>query len=189
MEYASKFYVDGGIVFFGMARSLRLLVEEIVRVDHAGERAAVAIYKGQLKILPGLVGGQEMLRHEEEHLRYFEDLVVKKGVRPTVFLGFWDILGFGLGAGVAFLGESSALACTQAVEEVIEEHYARQIKILEKTKTEGALKKTLERFREEEQAHKTYAKDSGALDAPGHSLLTAVIRTGCRVAIALSEKL
>ena len=39
----------------------------------------------------------------------------------------WRLAALGLGAGTALMGEKAAHACTEAVESVIEEHYADQI--------------------------------------------------------------
>ncbi|MEJ0060978.1 MAG: demethoxyubiquinone hydroxylase family protein [Terricaulis sp.] len=61
---------------------------------------------------------------EEEHLKTFDRLVAERGVRPTLMAPLWRVAGFGLGAATALLGEKAAHACTEAVEEVIEEHYA-----------------------------------------------------------------
>ncbi|HEY9217352.1 MAG TPA: demethoxyubiquinone hydroxylase family protein, partial [Phenylobacterium sp.] len=99
----------------------------------------------------------------------------------------WRLAGFAVGAGTALLGEKAAHACTEAVETVIEEHYAGQIAELEGRDPDLAAE--LAKFRDEELAHRDLAVDEGAREAPGYGLLSAVIRTGCRTAIKLSEKL
>ena len=78
------------------------------------------------------------------------------------------------------------MACTEAVEEVIEKHYADQMKELEGIDDE--LASTVKQFREEELEHKQTAEDEGARDAVGYPLLKSFIQTGCRIAIRLSEK-
>jgi ubiquinone biosynthesis monooxygenase Coq7 len=99
----------------------------------------------------------------------------------------WRLAGFALGAGTALMGEKAAHACTEAVETVIEAHYAGQIAELEDREPELAAE--LSRFRAEELAHRDLAVEEGAREAPGYALLSAVIRTGCRAAIKISEKL
>ncbi|MDP1986113.1 demethoxyubiquinone hydroxylase family protein, partial [Phenylobacterium sp.] len=86
----------------------------------------------------------------------------------------------------ALMGEKAAHACTEAVESVIEQHYADQV--AELAEREPELAAELSRFRDEELAHKTLAIDEGAHGAPGYGLLSAVIRAGCRTAIKISEK-
>lgn len=167
---------------------------EILRVDHAGELGAVHIYRGQRAVLAAAAGreriqGQlaEMEAHEAEHLARFDRLLTERRVRPTAMAPVWRLAGFALGAGTALLGEKAAHACTEAVETVIEAHYAGQIAELGTREPELAAE--LSRFRDEELAHRDMAVEEGAREAPGYALLSAVIRTGCRAAIKISEKL
>ena len=166
---------------------------EILRVDHAGELGAVHIYRGQRAVLGEAAGhtriaGQlaEMEAHEAEHLARFDRLLTERQVRPTAMAPVWRLAGFALGAGTALLGEKAAHACTEAVETVIEEHYAGQIAELQGREPELAAE--LSKFRDEELAHRDLAIEEGAREAPAHGLLSAVIGAGCRAAIKLSEK-
>jgi 3-demethoxyubiquinol 3-hydroxylase len=176
------------------AGALQARLAEILRVDHAGELGAVHIYRGQRAVLDKASGreriaGQlaEMEGHEAEHLARFDKLLVERGVRPTALAPVWRVAGFALGAGTALMGEKAAHACTEAVESVIEQHYASQVaEILER---EPELAAELAQFREEELAHRDKAVDEGAREAPGYALLSAAIRVGCRAAIKISEKL
>lgn len=167
---------------------------EILRVDHAGELGAVAIYHGQRAVLDQAKGrerisGQlaEMQTHEAQHLAAFDRLLVERRVRPTAMAPIWRLAGFALGAGTALLGEKAAHACTEAVETVIEQHYADQL--AELADREPELAAELAKFRDEELAHRDLAVEEGAREAPGYGLLAAVIRTGCRAAIKISEKI
>lgn len=167
---------------------------EILRVDHAGELGAVHIYRGQRAVLAAAadktrINGQlaEMEAHEAEHLARFDRLLTERRVRPTAMAPVWRLAGFALGAGTALLGDKAAHACTEAVETVIEEHYAGQIAELEGREPELAAE--LSKFRDEELAHRDLARQEGAREAPGYPVLAAVIRTGCRAAIKISEKL
>ncbi|MGE0741364.1 MAG: demethoxyubiquinone hydroxylase family protein [Hyphomonadaceae bacterium] len=169
-------------------------IEEMIRVDHAGEYGAVQIYRGQKAVFDRIDGKAhaarligEMEAGELEHLRTFDRLIAERGVRPTAMAPVWRVAGFGLGAVTALLGERAAHACTEAVEEVIEEHYARQSERLEGVDTE--LKFVVDRFREDEIAHKDTAIEQGARSAPAYPVLSAVIKFGCRAAIRISEKL
>ena len=108
-------------------------------------------------------------------------------MRPTVLLPLWHVAGFALGAVTAALGEKAAMACTVAVEEAIDEHYAGQA--AELGDDEAGLRGTIEKFRAEELQHRDIGLAHGAEDAPGYRLIYNVIKTGCRVAIAASERL
>jgi 3-demethoxyubiquinol 3-hydroxylase len=167
---------------------------EMIRVDHAGEYGAVQIYRGQRAVFDRIEGKAhaarviaEMEAGEQEHLRTFDRMIAERGVRPTIMAPVWRVAGFGLGAVTALMGEQAAHACTEAVEEVIEEHYGRQSEALEGVDAE--LKHVVDKFREEEIAHKETAVDQGAHEAPGYPVLSAVIKFGCRAAIRISEKI
>ena len=169
-------------------------LEEILRVDHAGELAAVQIYRGQRAVFAAgkdreTIEGQlgEMERQEAAHLAAFDRILTDRRVRPTALAPVWRMAGFALGASTALLGEKAAHACTAAVETVIEQHYAGQIAELQTR--EPALAADLAGFRDDELAHRDAALAHGAREAPAYPLLSAVIRAGCRAAIKISEKL
>ncbi len=177
----------------GHGANLRRLAE-ILRVDHAGELGAVHIYRGQRAVLDGAAGHEriagklaEMEGHEAVHLARFDEMLTQARVRPTLMAPFWRAAGFALGAGTALLGEKAAHACTEAVESVIEAHYAGQI--AELADRDPALAAELSIFRDEELAHRDHALAEGAREAPGYGLLAAVIRAGCKAAIKISEKI
>jgi 3-demethoxyubiquinol 3-hydroxylase len=164
-------------------------VAQMLRVDHAGEYGAARIYAGQLAVLrrsdtaPVL---REMQTQEQQHLDRFADLIARRRVRPTAMLPLWHLAGFALGAATAAMGERAAMACTVAVEEAIDAHYAEQIAALDDSESE--LRSTLVRFRDDELQHRDTALQHGAEQAPGYRLLSAVIKTGCRLAIRISER-
>lgn len=180
-----------------MSRTRRLpeRLEEMIRVDHAGEYAAVAIYRGQRAVFEKLPGKEriidqleEMEAEEQDHLDAFDDLIRDNGVRPTAFMPIWHVAAHGLGVATALLGEKAAHACTEAVESVIEGHYDRQVTELEgRGETELATK--FAKFRDEETAHKDLAVEEGAHEAPAYPILSSVIKAGCRLAIRVSEKI
>ena len=165
-------------------------LERMIRVDHAGEYGATRIYAGQLAVM-GRGAKGDLLRHmkaqEQVHLDTMAGLIVSRRVRPTALLPFWHLAGFALGAVTAVLGERAAMACTVAVEETIDAHYAEQIAALDGTEPE--LRETLEKFRAEEIEHRDIGLANGAEQAPGYRLLSAAIKAGCAAAIRLSERI
>lgn len=165
-------------------------VHRMIRVDHAGEYGAAQIYAGQLAVLRHS-GKADLLRHmrdqEQVHLATFNTVIADRHVRPTALLPLWHLAGFALGAATAALGERAAMACTVAVEETIDAHYTSQIEQLAGSET--ILCDTLKQFRAEEREHRDIALANGAGRTPGYRLLSRAIRTGCRLAIRLSERL
>ena len=168
-------------------------LERLIRVDHAGEYGAKRIYQGQLAVLERTHAAPETIaaiRHmaaqEQEHLNSFEAMLGDRRVRPTALLPLWHLAGFGLGMVTAALGEKAAMACTIAVEEVIDQHYAAQIAQLDSSETQLAA--TLEKFRLEELEHRDTAATSGGHHSPFAEAITSLMRLGSRAAIFLSER-
>jgi ubiquinone biosynthesis monooxygenase Coq7 len=165
------------------------MIARIIRVDHAGEYGAVRIYEGQHAVLGRTAAGPtiaEMAEHERRHLAAFDRLIVERRVRPTVLSPIWHVAGYALGAATALLGTRAAMACTVAVEEVIDEHYRRQAEAL--GEDEAPLRAMIEEFRADELHHRDIGLHEGAEQAPGYELLSAAIKAGSRAAIWLSER-
>ena len=169
-------------------------LEEIIRVDHAGERGAIKIYEGQLLALNTFKKNEklkklieEMKEHEKEHFEYFDKTIKERNIKPTVFLPIWDLLGVTLGFSTTMLGEKAAMLCTASVEEVIDGHYKSQLDKL--GDDEKSLKKSITKFRQDEIDHKDIAYEKGATKKGPYLLLDKIIKTGSKIAINISEKI
>jgi len=166
-------------------------IEEMIRVDHAGEYGATRIYAGQLAVMGDRARDSgdiaAMASQEAEHLARFDTLIADRGVRPTALQPVWNVAGFALGAATAFIGPEAAMACTAAIEEEIDRHYTKQLGDLGDKDEE--LREVIEQFREDEREHRETALAAGAERAPAYPLLSGAIRLGCRAAIALSKRI
>jgi ubiquinone biosynthesis monooxygenase Coq7 len=166
------------------------MIARMVRVDQAGEYGAKRIYAGQLAVLGSGTAApvlRKMAATEDEHLARFDRLMTERRVRPTALQPLWHVAGFALGVGTALLGRDAAMACTVAVEEVIEEHYAGQAAML--ADEDAELRATIEEFRMHELEHRDTALAEGAKRAPGYPVLSAAVKAGSRLAIWLSERI
>ena len=166
------------------------MIARMIRVDHAGEYGARRIYDGQLAVLgrsPAAPVIREMAEAEQAHLDAFDALLVERRVRPTALAPVWHVAGFALGAASALLGERAAMACTVAVEEVIEAHYEGQARSL--GDDEAALRQTLEQFGADEARHRATGLAHGAERAPAYEALAGAVKRGTRLAIWLSERI
>jgi len=177
-----------------MEKTNKSKVEEFIRVDHAGERGAIKIYEGQLLALNTFVKDdnlkktiQEMKDQEKEHCNYFENEIKIRNIKPTKLMPLWDLLGVGLGFGSTLLGKKAAMLCTASVEEVIDEHYEKQINQLKPD--EKILKEKIKKFRLDELHHKDIAYEKGATKKGLYKILDRIIKTGSKVAINISEKI
>ena len=177
-----------------MEKTNRKNLEEIIRVDHAGERAAIKIYGGQLLALKTIKQYnflknkiEEMKEHELEHLQYFEKEIQKRNIKPTYFLPLWDLMSVALGFGTAMLGKKATMLCTASVEEVIEDHYENQLKKI--GNDEKNLREKINKFKIDETNHKNTAYEAGASNKGFYSIMDKVIKTGSKIAITISEKI
>jgi 3-demethoxyubiquinol 3-hydroxylase len=163
----------------------------MLRVDQAGEYGATRIYAGQLAVLPANCPEAKLIARmaaqERRHLARFDQLLGERRVRPTALQPLWNLAGFALGAATALMSEKAALACTDAVETVIDRHYSDQLEQLGDTDPE--LASDIAEFQADELDHRNTAREAGATRAFGYPLLTAAIRAGCRVAIGLSKRI
>lgn len=188
-----------------LSKEQKDFLDSALRVNQAGELAAVLIYTAQT---PPLIRSHPHLRplmkhmHDQEasHFSFFNTLLSKHRVRPTLMYPIWKLAATGLGWGTAVMGREAAMACTEAVETEIGGHYNEQVRVLldwaEKLESRGedmgeelgALVGELRRIRDEELEHLDEAVANDSKEAKPYELLTQVIRGGCRTAIWISEK-
>lgn len=165
-------------------------IARMIRVDQAGEYGAARIYDGQLAVLKdsaAVAAVRHMAAQEKRHLERFDRLVVERRVRPTALSPLWHIAGFALGAATALIGERAAMACTVAVEQVIDDHYRGQLETLANADADFAA--MVAEFRADELEHRDTALAHGATEAPGFPLLSVAIKAGSRLAIWLSTRI
>lgn len=164
-------------------------IASMIRVNHAGEYGAKRIYEGQLAFIKDTQTRatiKEMAEQEKAHLKYFEEEIKSRKVRPTALQPIWHLGGYALGAATALMGKEAAMACTVAVESVIDEHYAEQEAML--GKDEKKLKDKITQFRAEEQEHHDTGLAEGAEEAVAYPALSAGIRGITKLAIELSKR-
>ena len=174
-----------------MDQKTKKKLEEIIRVNHAGELGAQNIYNSQIKFCRDnkLKKKLEKISQEEKvHYDFFEDQILKKRVRPTIMSPAWKVGSFFLGAITSRLGLNYVHACTEAVEEVIVKHYENQIKYLEKKRIDENLKKKIIEFCKDEDKHRKNADQSIRNDDFRLRLFKSVTRNITKLAIKISKK-
>jgi 3-demethoxyubiquinol 3-hydroxylase len=166
-------------------------VDSMLRVDQAGEYGAIRIYAGQVAVLgdrhPASRIIARMAAQEQRHLDHFDALMTGRRVRPTLLQPIWKVAGHALGAATALISPRAAMACTVAVETEIDRHYGKQLAALGEDDPE--LAEAIGEFRSDEVEHRDIALAAGARETVAYPLLSAVIRAGCRAAIALSKRI
>ena len=168
-------------------------LHNIIRVDHAGELGAKWIYEGQLRWIKDPVIKaeiQHMHDQEQAHLNYFESLMKERHVRPTALMPVWKWVGKTAGAVSAMLGTKAAMACTEAVEDVIDDHYKQQIDALEKNNpNEIDLIQALKTFREDECNHRDAAAEYNPESSIAKRIIKEAVKVGVRTAIKISKRI
>ncbi|KAJ2335081.1 ubiquinone biosynthesis monooxygenase Coq7 [Coemansia sp. RSA 2673] len=185
---------DGSLT---LSKDEHSMIDRFIRVNQAGETAAVSIYQGQMAILGnrGDVKLTELLEHMREqevvHLDIMDKHIADFRVRPTILQPVAAVGGYILGAISALLGIKSAMTCTEAVETRIGMHYNDQLRDLYKLKYPqlDELKQSIAKCRDEELEHLDAAVDHGSQMAPLHKLQFELIKGGCGVAIWLCERI
>lgn len=189
-----------------LSRAQREYLDRALRVNQAGELAATLIYAAQK---PPIVRSHPHLRplmkhmydQEAVHFANFNHLVAKHQVRPTAMYPIWEVAATFLGWSTAVIGREAAMACTEAVETEIGTHYNEQVTTImgwmkeaeqrgeevdeEITELLALLRKT----RDEELEHLDHAVENDSKEAKPYDPLVNIIRTGCRAAINISERL
>ena len=110
-------------------------IRNSIKVDHAGEFCAIAIYSAQIAVshilyrdfLPTL---RHILVHERDHMRRFESLRSRFGARRCRIFPLWYVGGLILGGGTALLGRNGIRLCTYAVEDTVNRHLDEQIRVM-----------------------------------------------------------
>ena len=174
-----------------MKTKLQKTIDEIIRVNHAGEYGAQRIYSGQIKFckkkeLKKIL--ETMIAEEFEHYDYFNKAMLKKRTRPTVLSPIWHHGGYFLGAVTSLLGEKYVHACTEAVEEVIVDHYNAQIKYLESQGVEKEMLKKIKKFCSDEDEHRSFAEQSNQ-NNKSVDFFKSFTKNLTRIAIRLSKKI
>lgn len=161
------------------------IINEIIRVNHAGELGAKYIYMGQLDVLKEDAEIIEMLEGELEHLDYFTNYINKNNIRPSILNSIWQKGAFLMGfISAKCFGRSGAMLCTKEVESVIEKHYESQIDILKSLNLTNDLKTKIINFREDEVSHLNIGQNNGT----ENKALSFVITNITKLAILLSKK-
>lgn len=193
-------------LFEQLSPAQKAYLDRVVRVDQAGELGADYIYRGQIYVLsqkhphlrPIL---DHMWKQEVHHRATFNNLQLKHRTRPSLITPLWKLGATVMGVGPALLSSEAAMACTEAVETVIGNHYNEQLRCLsnqfDMSKTDGTtdqppeikkLTDTIKEFRDQELEHLDTAIRNDSHLAVPYKLLTEGIKSVCKVAIWTAER-
>ena len=139
----------------------------LMRVNHAGEVCAQALYEGQAlvardpRVRASLL---EAAREEEDHLAWCSDRLDALGSRPSVLNPLWYGLSFAMGAVTGLLGDKLSLGFVAATEDRVCKHLERHLDAL--PADDARSRAVVEQMHEDEARHGTKALEAGGVDFP-----------------------
>jgi 3-demethoxyubiquinol 3-hydroxylase len=139
----------------------------LMRVNHAGEVCAQALYQGQAlaaqltKVKTQMVAAAE---EEIDHLAWCEERLYQLGSQPSKLNPFWYLGSFLLGTLAGLAGDRFSLGFVAETEELVTVHLQKHLQNLpvpdEKSKA------ILEQMHKDEAHHAEVAKEAGAVILP-----------------------
>lgn len=178
-----------------LARHRQQVYKAFLKVNHSGELAADRIYAGQMYVFRNDPKYAAMIQHmwdqEKKHLEYFEKQILYKRTSKSLLYPLWDVAGTVLGVGTALMGKRAAMACTVAVEDTISKHYDNQIRELlnDDVKEHHDYIENISQIRDEELEHHDTGIENEAEKAFGYNVLSGIISNGCKLAIAIAQRI
>lgn len=151
-----------------LSSSERALSAALMRVNHAGEVAAQALYRGQALTTadPGVrTALLDAAREEQDHLAWCRQRVRELGSRTSVLGPAWYAGSFALGAVAGLLAPPKALGFIVETERQVEAHLSDHLARL--PPGDQASRAVVQQMRVDEAAHGTHARQMGATDLPG----------------------
>lgn len=166
-------------------------IRRILRVNHAGEHGAVAIYSIQLararRSYPDLVAWlEETLSHEQRHQQLFRDAMPARTAKPCRMMFVWSFGGAALGALTGAFGRTGVYVCTAAVERTVHRHLVEQIEFLDRA--DPLLAQIVRDVLVEEDRHLAHAEARHNAKGLFARALDAVVSVATEVLIFVSTR-
>jgi ubiquinone biosynthesis monooxygenase Coq7 len=160
----------------------------LMRVNHAGEVAAQALYQGQGLTARTLEIQQKLaLAADEEldHLAWTRERLIELGGRPSLLDPLWYAGAFAVGAVAGAIGDKTSLGFLQATEEQVEAHLDTHLFRLPPADTVS--RAIVEQMKHDEAQHAQTARALGASELPGP--LQALMRASAKVMTTTAAKI
>lgn len=139
----------------------------LMRINHAGEVCAQALYQGQAltaKLHHVRQQMQEAASEETDHLAWCEKRLAELGEKSSMLNPFWYLNSLLLGALAGLAGDKISLGFVVETEVQVTAHLKRHLTLL--PKQDKKTKAILERMQEDEEHHAAMAIQAGAAPLP-----------------------
>lgn len=142
-------------------------VAGLMRINHAGEVCAQALYFGQAAVATDS-GLRDHLLHaaleEGDHLAWCEQRLQELGSRGSVLNPLWYLGAFAIGAGAGMVGDRLSLGFVVETERQVESHLGEHLQRL--PPGDARTRAILEQMQVDEIAHGNDAQTLGAIELP-----------------------
>jgi ubiquinone biosynthesis monooxygenase Coq7 len=139
----------------------------LMRVNHAGEIAAQALYHGQALVARS-AATRELLesaaREERDHLAWCAARIGELGGRPSLLTPFWYAGSFGIGVLAGLRADAESLGFVRETERQVETHLRDHLGRLPERDAKSAA--ILSRMAADEAHHGTTAALAGGTELP-----------------------
>lgn len=168
-----------------LSESERRHVAGLMRVNHAGEISAQALYHGQALVARSPATRDFLLRaaaEEGDHLAWCEERLRELGARPSLLNPLWYAGSFAIGALAAAVGDKLSLGFVRETERQVEGHLDSHLAAL--PAQDGRTRGIIEQMKADETRHADAAERAGAAALPGpvRALMGATARVMTRTA-------
>ena len=143
------------------------MVARLIRVDHAGEVAAQALYEGQAltaRSAERAAEFREAAREEADHLAWCAERLDELGAKPSALGPLWFVGSFAIGVCAGTFGDRVSLGFLRETELQVERHLEQHL--AELPAEDHRSRAILEQMRHDEAQHAQYAEDAGAVEFP-----------------------
>lgn len=143
------------------------LSARLMRVNHAGEVAAQALYHGQALMAKNVVTRDWLLdaaQEEADHLAWCEQRLTELGSRPSLLNPFWYAGSFAIGAIAAAASDRVSLGFVAETERQVETHLSDHLERL--PDDDARSRAILETMRADEVRHGARAQAAGGVELP-----------------------
>jgi 3-demethoxyubiquinol 3-hydroxylase len=160
-----------------LAETDRALSEGLMRINHTGEIAAQALYRGQALVARDARQRQHLLAaaaEEQDHLAWCQQRLRELNGHSSYLAPFWYAGSFLIGALAGLAGDRWSLGFVEETEKQVSEHLEEHLGRL--PAADHKSRAVINEMRKDESRHAAEAKAAGAheLPIPVKSLMTRI---------------
>jgi ubiquinone biosynthesis monooxygenase Coq7 len=171
-----------------LSASARKLSARLMRVNHSGEIAAQALYRGQALVSRDPALRAHLLKaadEEHDHLAWCQQRAEELGGRVSLLTPFWYAGSFAIGMAAGLSGDKTSLGFLAETERQVTEHLDDHLQQIAENDPDS--RAILEQMREDEIRHGVGAVERGGAELP--QVMKRAMQTASKVMTSVSFRL